>query len=392
MNLARKIPVWDIPCCSGMIMEDVLSQKGALLLPKGTSLSKMGDSRLSLAHSLADQGVRYVTVREDVEFILSEIFEVLDAMEVPSNPVDRRLTLQTIQEIRRNFSAIASGEVSQVCLVPLLRIGRLLALTITNNPRILLSLSNVREQDQYTFVHSFNVALLGGFLAYRLAPENNSLVEAVTTGGLLHDLGKARLPLSILNKPSRLTEKEFDEVKKHPIYGASIAKQLGVDDKDILAVIEGHHERVDGTGYPYHLCGAHIPLPARIAAVADVFDALTTVRLYKESVPLHRAISIIIENAEYHFDKAVVSAFLGAVGIYPPGTVVQLSDNRMGIVIAAGEKSILRPRVLLKTDEEGERYEEHVVLDLSSAPHLFVRSALDDVGKRKDSVILREFH
>ncbi len=392
MNLARRIPVWDIPCCSGVIIEDVLSPGGALLVPKGMNLSKLGDSRLSFANTLQERGICYVTVKEDVDFVLGEVFDVLEALDLPSNPVDSRIALQTIHEVRRIFSAIASGEVSQVCLVPLLRVGRLLAQCITKNPRILLSLGSVREQDQYTFVHSFNVALLSGFLAYRLFPENLGLVEAVTTGGLLHDLGKARLPLSILNKPSRLSENEFEEVKKHPVYGASIAKQLGIDDERILTVIESHHERIDGTGYPYGLKLGEIPIEARIASVADVYDALTTVRIYKESVPLHRAISIIIENTEYQFDRTVVTAFLNAVGMYPPGTIVQLSDNRVGIVIAAGEKSILRLRVLLKTDEYGDRYDDHMVLDLADNAHLFIRSTIDDIGKRKDSFTLREFH
>ncbi len=391
MIVAQRIPVWDIPCCSGVIVEDVLSPRGALLVPKGKNLSKMGDSRFSFAATLEYQGISYVTVKESVDFALGEVLEVLESLRIPSDPTDSVLALHTVREVEQIFTAIAAGKSSKMYFVPLLRVGKLLAQCIIRNPRILLSLGNVREQDHYTFVHSFNVALLGGFLAYRLFPENRELVKAVTTGGLLHDLGKARLPLSILNKPGRLSEKEFKEVKKHPVYGAQIARQLDIKNENILAVIESHHERMDGTGYPYGLKAEEIPLAARIAAVADVFDALTTVRVYKGSVPLHKAVSIILEEAESQFDKTIVAAFLDAVGMYPPGTMVQLSDNRVGMVLTSGEKNAAKPRVLLKTDEEGNKYEEHAIVDLSENPHIFIHIALDHIGKRKDSLPIQGF-
>lgn len=107
---------------------------------------------------------------------------------------------------------------------------------------------------------------------------------------------------------------------------------------------------------------------------------------------MHKAVSIILEEAESQFDKTIVAAFLDAVGMYPPGTIVQLSDNRVGMVLTSGEKNAAKPRVLLKTVEEGNKYEEHTIVDLSENPHIFIHAALNDIGKRKDSLPIQGFN
>jgi HD-GYP domain-containing protein (c-di-GMP phosphodiesterase class II) len=239
----------------------------------------------------------------------------------------------------------------------------------------------VRNWDEYTYVHSLNVALLGGFLASRLFPGQPDIVECMSVGGILHDLGKANIPQEILNKPAHLTDQEFEMMKKHAAYGEKTAFQSGISDRRILSVIRGHHERYGGDGYPDGLSGDRIGIEARIAAVADVFDALTAKRVYKEPMESRVAVSLMLENMSEHFDPVAVRALLVSIGLYPPGTAVELSDGSIGVVVGARDKDLLRPEVFLQIDHMGRKVEEMKIVDLHQSQSLFVQRSLHDVGK-----------
>jgi len=184
-----------------------------------------------------------------------------------------------------------------------------------------------------------------------------------------------------LNKPGRLTDEEFDIMKRHAVYGDELARSNGVSDISTLSVIRGHHERYGGEGYPDSLIKEDIQMEARIAAVADVFDALTAKRVYKEPMESRAAVSIMIENMNAHFDPIVVRALLVSIGLFPPGTGVELSDGSLGVVVGARGNDLMRPEVLLHIDSRGRKVESLEIIDLSKNKELYIWRAMHDVGK-----------
>jgi HD-GYP domain-containing protein (c-di-GMP phosphodiesterase class II) len=167
-------------------------------------------------------------------------------------------------------------------------------------------------------------------------------------------MGKAKIPLDILHKPGPLTAAEFDVMKKHPNFGVAMALKTGVHDPVIREVIGGHHEKWSGKGYPKGSKGLDIPEPARISAVADVFDALTAKRVYKNSMSSRNAITMILKDSGAHFDAKVARELLVSLGLYPPGSIVALSDGRVGFVVSGGGKDLVRPIILIKNEKESE--------------------------------------
>jgi HD-GYP domain-containing protein (c-di-GMP phosphodiesterase class II) len=170
-------------------------------------------------------------------------------------------------------------------------------------------------------------------------------------------------------------------MKTHPVYGEELAINNGINDIRILSVIRGHHERFGGSGYPDNFSKDQIRMEAKIAAVADVFDALTARRVYKEPMESSQAISMMIGPMGEHFDPQVVRVLLVSIGLYPPGTAVELSDGSLGVVVGARGSDLLRPEVLLQIDKLGHKVSEMTIVDLSLGNSLYVKRPLQDVGK-----------
>jgi HD-GYP domain-containing protein (c-di-GMP phosphodiesterase class II) len=170
-------------------------------------------------------------------------------------------------------------------------------------------------------------------------------------------------------------------MKKHSVFGEELAIANGVNDPRTLAVIRGHHERYGGNGYPDAFAKEQIRMEARIAAVADVFDALTAKRVYKEPMESRAAVSIMLENMVEHFDPQVLRALLVSIGLFPPGTGVELSDGSLGVVVGARGNDLMRPEVMLHIDRMGRKTEGVEIIDLSQSESLYVRRPMQDVGK-----------
>lgn len=215
--------------------------------------------------------------------------------------------------------------------------------SITRNEGALISLVRLKNQDDYTYMHSVAVCALMTALAKELKlPEAEA--RQLGLAGLLHDLGKAKVPLDILNKPGALSEHEFDLVKKHPELGHALLLQAQIHDPVTLDVCLHHHEKIDGTGYPKKLRDAEISLHAKMGAVCDVYDAITSNRPYKAGwepgVSLKR-----MAQWTNHFDQTVFRAFVKSVGIYPIGSVVMLKSGRLAVVIDQTPQTLLQPLV-----------------------------------------------
>jgi len=216
--------------------------------------------------------------------------------------------------------------------------------SITRNPEAFLSLSRLKTKDNYTYLHSVAVCALMIALGKQMGLEP-SLLKDLGMSGLLHDVGKMMIPEDVLNKPGSLTDEEFTVVKNHPLRGWEILKgSAGVCDM-ALDVCLHHHERMDGKGYPDKLSGEGLSLFARMGAVCDVYDAITSVRCYKNGWEPAEAIRKMAEWQEGHFDSKVFHAFVKTIGIYPSGTLVKLKSTRLAVVMEQTNKSLITPIV-----------------------------------------------
>lgn len=216
--------------------------------------------------------------------------------------------------------------------------------SITRNPEAFLNLSRLKTKDDYTYMHSIAVCALMIALGKQLGLTGAALKDA-GLAGLLHDVGKMLIPDDVLNKPGKLTDEEFEIVKQHPRKGWEILRGSPEITDVALDVCLHHHERVDGTGYPERISGEPLSLFARMGAVCDVYDALTSNRCYKHGWEPAETIRKMAEWRNGHFDERVFQAFVKTIGIYPSGTLVRLKSGRLAIVIEQTEKSLLTPIV-----------------------------------------------
>lgn len=214
--------------------------------------------------------------------------------------------------------------------------------SIRREPTALLSVARLKNHDDYTYLHSMAVCGLMITLAQRLGLDDKQVLR-VGMGGLLHDVGKAAVPLEILNKPGKLTDEEFEVMRQHPVTGAQMLMEADAD-ADLLDIALHHHEKYDGSGYPHQLQGEEISLYARMAAVCDVYDALTSTRVYRKGWTPAEAMHNML-SWRGHFDNQVLHTFVRAIGIYPVGSLVRLASGRVALVVKAGERSLLKPVV-----------------------------------------------
>jgi putative nucleotidyltransferase with HDIG domain len=215
--------------------------------------------------------------------------------------------------------------------------------SVLRNPDALIGLARLKTKDDYTYMHSVAVCALMISLARQLGLDEEQVRDA-GFAGLLHDIGKMAIPQEILNKPGALNKDEFQIIQSHPVAGHQMLREGQGANEAALEVVLHHHEKMDGTGYPHKLSGEAISLLARMGAVCDVYDALTSNRAYKNGWCPAEAIRRMAEWSG-HFDDKVFQAFVKSTGIYPIGTLVMMESRRLGVVIEQSDKSLLTPRV-----------------------------------------------
>jgi putative nucleotidyltransferase with HDIG domain len=251
--------------------------------------------------------------------------------------------------------------------------------SLARNASALISLARLKTADDYTYMHSVAVCAMMIALARQLGLDE-AQTRSLGLAGLLHDLGKAVMPMEVLNKPGKLTENEFAIMKSHPVKGHSILQQVGRLDPVALEVCLHHHEKVDGSGYPHGLQGEAISLYAKMGAVCDVYDAITSNRPYKAGWDPAESLRKMAEWAEGHFDQRVFQAFVKSLGIYPIGSLVRLTSGRIGVVVEQTSKSLTTPRVkVFYSTKSGLRVPPEVV-DLSLPACVEKIAAREDPG------------
>lgn len=297
------------------------------------------------------EGEAAATTPEEEEKHIEQELQLLAQNE--PEPV-QRVSLQ--QEIQRARAVLEQGKEAVTSMFGEARMGNALKISdagplvdeisdsIARNPEAFLNLARLKNADNYTYLHSVAVCGLMIALGKQLGLNGRTLKDA-GVAGLMHDVGKALIPDKVLNKPGKLTDEEFAVIKGHPRKGWEILNVSEGANEIALDVCLHHHERVDGNGYPEKISGDKLTLFARMGAVCDVYDALTSNRCYKNGWEPAEALRKMAEWRQGHFDERVFHAFVRAVGIYPTGTLVKLKSGHLAVVVEQTDKGLLTPIV-----------------------------------------------
>lgn len=316
---------------NGCVLEsDLYTESGALLCPKMTVVDEKIMQSLS-----AYKGLIHATISYE-----SNTHEKVENIPEPDNSVCfddsfKKYAVESLATLYTNIEDV-EGLTSGV-----IEIGEKVCDVINDSKDLSINLSKLKVSDEYTYKHSVDVGTMAAIIAKALG-ESDKFINDIAVAGLLHDIGKEEIPLSILNKPAKLSFDEFELMKTHPVRGYRLLVDSTDISEEIRQAILNHHENVDGTGYPRRLNSNKIGKMAQIIAIVDVYDALVTKRPYKEAKSPAEAIEIMFTMSN-KFNLDYFRAFLSVVNIYPNGTKVKLSNGQSGIVLRQNKSYPLRP-------------------------------------------------
>jgi putative nucleotidyltransferase with HDIG domain len=300
----------------------------------------------------------------------------LDTLPDPGTPSQERTShreeLASAQRIKREADSIIHTLLTDVRMGRQIRVEQLepvvirITESILRNPGTLVSLCRLRQADRATFQHSVSSCALLIMFGHHLRLDRAILHEA-GVGGMLHDIGKMRVPNHILNKPGTLTEAESAIMRDHVRLGVETLSQVPGVSTQVMQVAAEHHERLDGSGYPGKLRGLQISPLGRMATIVDVYDALTSMRIYHHGIEPADALQMLYQGNPGGFDADLVEHFIQAIGIYPVGSLVRLESNRLAVVLEQNQGGLLRPVVRVVYDINHGRPLAPFDLDLSGA-------------------------
>ncbi len=347
------------------------------LLAKSTDLEKIRSSSIREVWIDSSKGldVPASAPAVDPKQVESEVDASLKKLEAVA-PAAARVSME--REMQRAAQIVDQAKQAVVAMFNEVRMGNVvdaaraqglvedIEASVARNPAALISIARIKTADDYTYLHSVAVCALMIALARQLGLEQ-ARVSSAGLAGLLHDLGKAAVPASILTKPGNLTDAEFAVMRAHPSKGYDMLRRVDGMDEIAMDVCLHHHEKIDGSGYPEGLKADEISLLAKMGAVCDVYDAITSNRAYRNGWDPAEALRKMAEWAPGHFDTSVFQALVKCLGIYPVGSLVALKSGRIGVVIEQSDTVLTKPKVkLFFSTRSGMRIPAEII-DLSRA-------------------------
>ncbi|KGN02510.1 HD family phosphohydrolase [Clostridium novyi A str. 4570] len=332
-----------------ILAKDILSSTGEILLKTGVKIENF------MIPKLKRYGVFMVYIKDNRFSDVIEEDNVLTELK------------QTTLEIMPNlFNELLEGD-TRVLSKSMYKMDNLIEQIINQNS-INISLYEVKTYDNYTYIHCVDTGIMSVYLGACLNLDTSKIKE-LGISAMLHDIGKIKVPNEIINKHGTLTDEEFDEIKKHPIYGRDILTRTNLFSEDIIRGVAEHHERIDGKGYPYGLKGEEISTYGKIITVSDVFTAVSANRSYREKFDPNEAYEFILAGMGTKFDKEVINKFKENFAIYPLGCGVKLSNGVQGYVIKQNknfpDRPIIRVVYDIYTNEPVQPYDIDLMKNMS---------------------------
>lgn len=327
-----------------IIDQTIKNQQGKTLIARGTVLDEyLIDSLIKLQIT----GVYISEGEEDPEDIEAGIpektKEKIEKIKVP-DPCKVKLSESVKKRVAEGVQFLYNDTDSKDFENATNSVTNELMKAITDNDAIAVDISVLKVSDEYTFKHSVDVATMAMIIGKKQGLSDKEIYE-IGIAGLLHDIGKSKIPGEVLNKPGRLTEEEFAVMRQHSVLGYHILKNKKDIPKSVLMGVLQHHEKINGKGYPLGFSSDKISLYAKILSVADIYDALVTERPYKKAFSKRDAVEMIMSLTN-ELDIAAMRSFLGSVILYPVDSIVQLSNGEKAKVVENTQESILRPKVV----------------------------------------------
>lgn len=328
---------------SGMIIgKSVEDSTGRHLIKPGTSLNEYA------IKELRNSGIRSVIIRTGQENqkkgSLSTAAQYMVKQLRKSDPPTVTLDSTIKKRISKGIELIYQNPESQEIARAASGITGDLIKAIENNNAVALNINALKCSDEYTFKHSVDVAIIGMVIAKEQRKSSKEIFE-IGMAGLLHDIGKTKVPPEILNKPARLTPEEFEIMKKHSAYSYELVSENNEIPIDVKIAMLQHHEKMDGSGYPYGATDEHIHRYAKILTVCDIYDALVTDRPYKSANSPREAVEILMSMTS-ELDMNALNSFMRMMILYPVDSTVQLSNGEMARVVQRNPNYLLRPVVV----------------------------------------------
>lgn len=309
------------------------SNINTLLLAKGQVLNNIFIKRINF-HNI------------EGAYIESEAFSDINV----ESYIDDNLKTESLKIIQDTFYEfqISSGKINAHMIKQMSCVVNNIVKELLCKDNLTYNLVDFKNYDNYTFQHCLNVAVLSISTGISLKLSEHMLND-IGLAGMLHDIGKMLIPIEILNKPGKLSKEEYEILKTHPV---NAIKQLkNMVKPEVLRAIEDHHEKLDGTGYPHGKKEDNISPYARILAICDVYDALTSDRPYRKSVFPNEVVEYLMGCADTHYDYNILKHFIKIIVAYPVGTFVKLSNEKLAVVVKNHSENILRPLVRIVNND-----------------------------------------